>query len=260
MGIEAFEDYANYYDLLYRDKDYSSEAHYVHCLLQRYVPGAKAVLELGCGTGIHASLLAAKDYTVYGVDLSAEMLEMAQQRLLTLPSEQASKLKFMQGNAQTVRVDQQFDAVISLFHVVSYQSTNAALRDAFETARVHLKPGGIFLFDCWYGPAVLSDPPTVRVKRLENEKIRITRIAEPTLHANCNTVDVKYSVTIHNLATGTVEDLEEVHTLRYLFKPEIDLLFEQHGFNCVAVNEWMIDKGIGSHTWNVYFIGQRQSV
>ncbi len=260
MGINAFANYANYYDLLYRDKDYAGEAYYVHRLIQRYMSGTKTVLELGCGTGMHASLLAEKDYTVCGIDLSAEMLEIARQRLLTLPEKQASRLEFMQGNAQTVRLNRQFDAVISLFHVISYQSTNSALRDAFETARVHLKPGGIFLFDCWYGPAVLSDPPTVRIKRLENEKIRITRVAEPTLYPNHNTVDVKYHVMIHDRVTDKVEELEEVHTLRYLFKPEIDLLLEQHGFSCVAVDEWMVDKGVGSHTWNVYFIGQSQSV
>ncbi|MBC7972985.1 MAG: class I SAM-dependent methyltransferase [Verrucomicrobia bacterium] len=256
--MQVFANYASYYDLLYQDKDYAGEVNYVHNLIQSYRSGAETVLELGCGTGMHASLLAEKGYTVCGIDLSAEMLEAAQQRLLTLPEKQASKLKFIQGDAQTVRVDQQFDVVISLFHVVSYQPTNEALRAAFETAKTHLKPGGIFLFDCWYGPAVLSDPPTVRVKRLENEKIRITRIAEPVLHPNQNTVDVNYQVLIRDLTTGVVEELQERHTLRYLFKPEVDLLFEQHGFSCLAIGEWMTDQGAGSHTWNVYFIGQNQ--
>lgn len=256
--MKAFANYANYYDLLYRDKDYASEADYVHSLIHAQMPDAKTILELGCGTGIHASLLALKGYTVYGIDLSAEMLEAAQQRLLTLPGAQALKLTFSQGNIQTVRINQTFDVVISLFHVVSYQTTNEALESAFETAKAHLKPEGLFLFDCWYGPAVLTDPPSVRVKRLENEQIQITRIAEPVLHPNQNTVDVKYQVMVHDLTTEKVEAVQEVHTLRYLFKPEIDLLFAQHGFKCLRCKEWMTEQEVGSHTWSIYFIGQSQ--
>lgn len=143
--MQTFATYANYYDLLYRDKDYAGETNYVHSLIQEHVPGAETILELGCGTGVHASLLAAKGYTVCGIDLSAEMLEAARQRLLTLPETQASKLTFMQGNVQTFCIDQKFDAVISLFHVVSYQSTNEALQAAFETVKAHLKPGGFFI-------------------------------------------------------------------------------------------------------------------
>jgi hypothetical protein len=99
----------------------------------------------------------------------------------------------------------------------------------------------------------------MRVKRLENEKIRITRIAEPVAHPNQNTVDVNYQVLIHDLTTGAVEELQETHTLRYLFKPEVDLLFEQHGFACLAFGEWMTNQEASSHTWNVYFIGRNQS-
>ena len=44
---------------------------------------------------------------------------------------------------------------------------------AFLTARHHLNPGGIFLFDVWYGPAVLTDRPSVRIKWMAHEEIEI---------------------------------------------------------------------------------------
>ncbi|MFB2982295.1 class I SAM-dependent DNA methyltransferase [Microseira sp. BLCC-F43] len=257
--MQVFGNYASYYDLLYRDKDYVGEANHVHTLIQRYMPEAETILELGCGTGIHASLLADKGYQICGVDRSKEMLESAQQRLLTLSQEQASKLQFVLGDMQTVRLDKKFDVVISLFHVVSYQTTNQALQAAFATAKEHLKPGGIFLFDCWYGPAVLSDRPMVRVKRLEDEKIMVTRIAEPVLQPNQNTVDVKYQVLIRDRTTDAVEELREVHAMRYLFKPEVDWLFSQHEFDSIATGEWMTDREPGCNTWNVYFIGRYQT-
>jgi len=256
MSIPVFAHYARYYDLLYRDKDYVGEANHVHELIQANLPAAATILELGCGTGIHAALLTQKGYAVHGVDMSETMLEAAQQRSRSLPSEQAAKLQFSQGDVQTVRIDQTFDVVVSLFHVVSYQTTNEALRATFETAKVHLKPGGIFLFDCWYGPGVLSDLPVVRVKRLEDETIQVTRIAEPVIHFNQNIVDVHYQVLIRDRATGNVEELREVHSMRYLFKPEVDLLMAQHGFTHLAMAEWMTNQDAGNQTWNVYFIGK----
>lgn len=256
MSTQVFANYARYYDLLYRDKNYSAETNFVHELIQSHSPGAKSIFELGCGTGVHASLLAEKGYTVHGVDLSHAMLEAAQDRLLKLPANQSARLQFSQGDIQTIRVDQVFDAVISLFHVVSYQTTNDALKATFETAKAHLKPGGIFLFDCWYGPAVLSDPPVVRVKRLEDEKIQVTRIAEPVMNINQNTVDVNYQVLIRDRKTNAVEELAEIHTLRYLFHPEVELLFSQFGFTPLTMGEWMTKQATGYHTWNVYFVGK----
>lgn len=256
MSPQVFTNYAHYYDLLYQHKNYAGEVDFVDELIQACMPDATSIFELGCGTGIHASLLAEKGYAVHGVDLSYTMLEAAQRRLLNLPAQQAAKLQFSQGDVQSVRVNQTFDAVISLFHVVSYQTTNHALKATFETAKVHLKPGGIFLFDCWYGPAVLSDPPSVRIKRLQDEKIQVTRIAEPVMNFNQNTVDVNYQVLIRDRKTHEVEEVNEVHTMRYLFQPEIDLLFSQHGFTSVTMGEWMTYQEAGKHTWNVYFVGK----
>jgi ubiquinone/menaquinone biosynthesis C-methylase UbiE len=50
----VFADYAHYYDLLYRDKDYAAEAEYVVGLIRKFHPSARSILELGSGTGIHA--------------------------------------------------------------------------------------------------------------------------------------------------------------------------------------------------------------
>lgn len=117
--------------------------------------------------------------------------------------------------------------------------------------------GGVFIFDCWYGPAVLTDRPVVRIKRLEDDDIEVTRIAEPKIHENKNIVDVNYNIFIKNKATGIAEELKETHRMRYLFKPEIDFLFEQAGFKLVESVEWMTGREPGFDTWGVCFVGKR---
>lgn len=250
----VFGDYARYYELLYRDKDYEGEARYVDSLLRDAAPEAQTVLELGCGTGRHALFLSRLGYRIHGVELSPTMREQAERLRETLPGEEKNRLAFTQGDLCTVRIPSTFDAVISLFHVMSYQTTEEKLDAAFETARTHLRPGGIFLFDCWHGPAVLAEKPEPRVKELENEKIAVVRHAEPVLKLSENVVDVHYRIAIRDKATGARSELNEVHAMRYLFREEIERLSARHGFELASDHQWMTRKAPGASSWNVCYL------
>ena len=72
--MSVFGAYSNYYDLLYEDKNYSKEVEFVSSVIRRHAPGAATVLDLGCGTGIHACAFAREGYQVTGLDRSADML------------------------------------------------------------------------------------------------------------------------------------------------------------------------------------------
>lgn len=247
-----FADYARYYDLLYRDKDYAAEAEYVAGLIRKFHPSTRSIFELGSGTGIHASLLAEKGFSVYGIERSQEMLA----RSLALTEKMTpghGQLIFSPGDIRDIRLNKSFDAVIALFHVISYQTTNEDVTAAFKTARHHLKPGGIFIFDVWYGPAVLTERPEVRIKRIADDQTEITRLAEPVLHPNENRVDVHYHVFVRDFATLAVAELKETHAMRYFFKPEIELWATLSGFTVQDAEEWYAAKPIGIATWSVCF-------
>ena len=246
--MSVFNEYARYYDLLYRDKDYTAEAEYVHGLIQAQAPGAKSILNLGCGSGRHDRCLTELGYTVTGVDLSKEMLSAAR----NAAADNAS-LEYVQGDVRTVRLAHSFDVVISLFHVMSYQVSNDDLLAAFATAHSHLKPGGTFIFDCWYGPGVLTDPPTVRVKELEDDVITVTRIAQPVMHPNENVVDVNYRVFLRDKASGTVREIVETHRMRYLFHPEVNLMLTMSGFEPQTSEEWLSAVPLSMSSWNALF-------
>lgn len=249
----VFADYARYYDLLYRDKDYAAEAEYVAGLIRKFNPAARSILELGSGTGIHASLLAEKGFTVHGIERSQEMLARSQ-ALAENRTAGDGWLTFTMGDIREVRLNKRFDAVIALFHVISYQTTNEDVTAAFETARQHLNPGGVFIFDVWYGPAVLTERPAVRIKRLANDQIEVTRLAEPVLNTNANRVDVNYHMFVRDITTQIVSELKETHAMRYFFKPEIERIAEQIGFHYVHDEEWLSGQEIGSDTWGGCFV------
>jgi len=254
--MNSFHHYSQYYDLFYRDKDYGTEASYVDEIIKNHLPEASAILEFGCGTGLHAAKLASKRYKVHGVDSSVQMLKKAQRNFEDLSPEVASHVSFSQGDIRRLKIDDRFDVVIALFHVISYLPTNEDIKKAFDCAKSHLKKGGLFLFDCWYGPAVLTERPEVRVKRLENDEVNVVRIAEPRMNENSNLVDINYQVFIKNKSNAKLEIVEETHRLRYLFKPEVTYFLNQAGFELIESAEWMTGKEIGFNSWYVYFVGR----
>jgi len=259
--MSVFGAYSQYYDLLYKDKDYAGEAAYVRSLIERYHPGARTVLDLGCGTGRHALLLAESGYRMTGVDRSPDMLNAANAQLAAASPERAARFAasgaaptFLQGDVRTVRTGQKFDVVVSLFHVMSYQTSNDDLKAALLTIKEHLQPGGVVVFDCWYGPAVLTERATARTRHLENEKIAVVRSAEPVLHPNRNCVDVNYHVSITDKQSGAVQELRETHTMRYLFSPEVELLLSTAGLELKDSAEFMTNQPLGLGTWTAVFV------
>jgi hypothetical protein len=140
---------------------------------------------------------------------------------------------------------------------MSYQTTNEDLLAAFATAWEHLIDGGVFIFDCWYGPAVLKQWPTVTEKNLEDEAIRVFRRATPDVHANENVVDVNYVVDVTDKTTGATETLRETHHMRYLFKPEVELALSAAGFELIDSRAWMSDKAPGFDTWGACFVARK---
>ena len=186
--------YSRYYDLIYQSKDYSSEVEYVDTLIKNEPIKIKTILDLGCGTGRHDELLINKGYVVHGVDISEEMLKVAETRRKNIEND----LFFSQSDITKLELNEKFDAVISLFHVMSYQLSNKALDEVFSRVKSHLNDGGIFIFDFWYGPAVLTDPPKATTKRLEDKFIKITRTAESQINVQKNTVDVKFDIIVEN--------------------------------------------------------------
>jgi SAM-dependent methyltransferase len=241
----VFDAYSRYYDLLYRDKDYVAESNYINDVLKRYEITGANILEFGSGTGKHGRLLAERGYQVMGIERSEEMVAQALQK---------NGFSSQQGDIRSVQLGRTFDAVISLFHVVSYQVSNEDVRAVFSRAAEHLQPGGLFVFDVWYSPAVYAQQPEVRVKRLADESIDITRIAEPVIYPNDNKVDVNFTIFAHDTKTDACQVLKECHPMRHFSLPEVDLFAESAGFERLTAEEFLSGSKPGIDTWGVCFV------
>lgn len=256
--MNLFRRYAAYYDLLYGDKDYASEAEYVRRTVRSEAPDANRVLEFGSGTGRHGKLLARAGFDVLGVERSEEMVAAAQAEDVSRDVGPGS-FRCMAGDVLTVRVPEKFDAVVALFHVVSYQVRNEDLASIFENAARHLRPRGIFLFDVWHGPAVLSQRPSVRVKVVEDEHTLIRRIAQPEMDLTAGVVTVRYTILAESKLDRTCESFEESHRMRYLFPTEIAMLAAASGFEVRRMEEFGTGRAASESTWGVAYALRKTS-
>jgi SAM-dependent methyltransferase len=242
---QVFDAYSNYYDLLYRDKDYVAEVDYICNLLDRFNISGTDILEFGSGTGKHACLLVARGYTVTGIERSPEMVALAPV---------VKGFSCQEGDICTIHLGQTFDAVLSLFHVISYQVSNDALLSVFARASEHLRTGGLFVFDVWYSPAVYLQRPEVRVKVMADNKVEITRIAEPTIFPNENRVDVHYTVFARDVETGEYQTFNETHSMRHFSIPEMDNIATQCGFERIGTEAFLTGEEAGENTWGICFV------
>ena len=96
---------------------------------------ARTLLDLGCGGGHNDSALK-RFFEVTGVDLSPEMLELAQKL--------NPEVTYHVGDMRSIRLGEMFDAVI-IADSINYMLTEKDLRAAFRTAFEHVKPGGVFV-------------------------------------------------------------------------------------------------------------------
>jgi SAM-dependent methyltransferase len=237
--MKVFDKYSEYYDLLYLDKNYSLEIEYIVDIIIKKHPNAKTILDIGCGTGIHANLLATKGYHVVGVDFSNEMINIANEKINKEYKDNSSRLTFVHGDLRSYKSEEKFDVVLSLFHVFSYLNSNLDVAAGFSTIDLNLKMDGLFIFDFWYGPGVLTDLPHARIKEFENEILKITRVAKPEIYSSKNIVEVNYQLLIESKLESTFHEMAEKHSMRYYFKPELDLFLSSFNYNQSFFYNWL---------------------
>jgi len=244
--MSVFDAYARYYDLVNREKDYAAEAQYVASLIEDHGGETATLLDIGCGTGRHAELLAGSGLQVEGLDRAEEMITQARSR--------RPDIGYHVGDVCDFNLGKQFDAVSALFHVISYLTEDEQLQAAFRNIREHLAPGGLFVFDCWHGPAVLHQRPEVRIRRLLEKSSRIERIAEPEMLPEKNRVNVNFQIFVEE--DGNWSEFTENHPMRYLFQPEIEELLAGSGMEILRAEEWLTGNEPSEDSWSVVYVAR----
>ncbi len=181
MSLDVFDRYGLYYDLLYRDKDYETEAKYIARALRATKPDTKT------------------------------------------------------------------------------QVSDRDMTATFANAARHLRREGLFLFDVWHAPAVLSQGLSVRVKRAEDEAVRLTRTAEPELDAGSKVATVRYKMLVESKIDNRSQTFQEEHRMRYFFPAEISEFAAGSGFEIERTEELITGKAPSENTWAACYLLRKRA-
>ncbi|MGN0348669.1 MAG: class I SAM-dependent DNA methyltransferase [Roseburia sp.] len=140
--MEAYKSFAQVYDLFMDDVPYQEWSNYIIALLREHGIEDGLLLDLGCGTGTLTGLLAKAGYDMIGADSSAEMLEIARERMAP-----EDNILYLLQDMREFELFGTVRAVISSCDSLNYLLEEEDLKKVFRLVNNYLDPKGIFLFD-----------------------------------------------------------------------------------------------------------------
>lgn len=150
--MQAYSGFAEVYDEFMDNVPYEEWADRFDALIRRYsMPDSpedgneekKILVDLGCGTGVLTELMAGKGYNVWGIDLSPEMLAVAQEHKASTGQD----ILYICQDMREVELPFQVPYCISACDCVNYLLTGDDLLAMFRSVHSSLLPDGLFLFD-----------------------------------------------------------------------------------------------------------------
>ena len=141
--MDAYHALATSYDRLTNDIQYEKTVAFYMQLLERENLSVRTVADLACGTGSVALLLAQKGIRVIGVDMSEEMLCVAQQKA----QETDDPPMFVCQRLERLNLPRGVDLAVCALDSMNYITDPAACRQAIGRIFRVLNPGGCFIFD-----------------------------------------------------------------------------------------------------------------
>jgi len=207
---------ARFYDALYGSRDYETAARSLHERIQLLRPGARSLLDVGCGTGKHLQVLR-QWYEVEGLDLNPDLLAIARDRL--------GDAALYQQDMAVMDTGRRYDVITCLFSAIAYVRTAANLRRTVERFRDHLETRGVVFLEPYFSPEQYwTDRVTLNVVDQPDLKIAWMYTSPPP-------VDNIAIVDIHHLV-GTpkgVESFTERHAMGLFTAAEYAEAFERAG-------------------------------
>lgn len=237
----VFEDYAEVYASLYSDKNYRQEASYLATLFNQHSRrDTSSIIEFGAGNGQLSLELRRFGYSVTPLDLSPDMASNA------VPGAGVGV-----GDIRTFQSIERVDGILAFFHVLSYLRSNDDLTQAFRTISRLLLPGGVFIADFWFAPAVRELKPEIRVKKVTDGDYEVFRVAEPEWDDQASCVEVTFTGFFRRTNESNYRKFEEKHIMRYFEEGELRRAASAEGVDLVHIEETITGRRASEKTWGV---------
>jgi SAM-dependent methyltransferase len=179
---DNFLESAELYDAIYHFKNYQREGERLRKLIGRLVPGARTLLDVGCGTGEHARFLK-QYYAVDGIDLNSRYLEAARTKNPAGKYRCSDMTDFDLGSS--------YDVVTCLFSAIAYVKTIERVERAILSMARHVRPGGALLVEPWFPPDRWK-PEALSINTGETQEGLVCRMALSRRHGSLSVISLHY--------------------------------------------------------------------
>lgn len=225
MNPLLYTNYAKYYDIIYNNKDYSSEVDFI--LSNTKTIKGKKLLELACGTGSHTKEFVKRGFNVLGVDINEEML--------TIAKEKNPGTKYQVGDFRNIELEGTFDLITLLFTSINYCTDISQVKSTFTNCKELLKKEGEFIFDLGLSRIRTKDKDEVFIDSAKDGSIEVARISQwRTLNSNRNLFKATYLTFIKN-DKGIVDFGTDIHKLGAFDLDAIVDALQETGFDQINI-------------------------
>lgn len=241
----AYDVFSEFYDSLTDNVEYEKRAEYFCRLLSAYGQKNGILLDLACGTGSMAVLMAQKGYDVIGVDYAVGMLNAAREKAM----EAGQNILLLCQPMEELDLFGTVDCCISVLDSINHLPDAHAVKSAFAGVSLFMNPGGVFLFDVntiYKHREVLGSNAFV----YENEDLFCAW--QNTFHPEDNSVDITLDFFSEQEDGAWLRSYEEFSEQAYPLE-DIARWLEESGFDVKGIYEDMTTDPVTPETQRAVF-------
>lgn len=241
-----YTNFATIYDRLMNDIPYEKWVKYIQDILAQYNLKPEMVLDLGCGTGNVAIPMARLGYQVTALDLSTDMLAVAEQKSRT----DGLNIKFIHQDMRQIDLPANYDLVVSMCDSLNYLLEDADLKNVFTKIYELLNPGGLFVFDL--NTAYKIGQIFANETFVYNED-DVAYIWENSFEPATSICDMDLTFFVRD-ETNHYKRFMESHAEKGYDSKEVVKWLADVGFNHISIYEAITFKPPEANTERIYFI------
>lgn len=204
--------------------NYKEDFSNYHKLLQKYK--CNTILELGCGSGNLSLFFVNAGYNYLGIDISKEMLAIAQKT--------APDAEFRQGDMRSLQLKERFDAILITGRSFTYMTKNKDVMDTLRTLHTHLNDNGYLIFDNFNAEIIFTDFKNKLVQTAQYNDKHFKRVSSNSMNLKTGWT-WNWKSTYYVTENGETKDVDDSSVLRAFTEDELKLFLTINGFSVLEI-------------------------
>lgn len=247
--MNSYIELANYYDIMMDDVHYEKWVEYLLTIFEQKGIKPKNILDCACGTGNITIPLSQKGFKLFGVDMSMEMLAIAENKARM----SRQKINFFNQDMTKLQINESFDCILCMCDGVNYLIEDEQLQSFLSQVNYHLKENGIFIFD------ISSYNKLCHILGNQfyyEEKNNIYYIWDNTFDEKSNTVemDITFFAPQGSLYKKFEENhIQKAYTIEYLMNT-----LEKQGFMNIQAYEALTFEKPNEQSERIFFVANKK--